>query len=61
MPDNILYFMGAYSNFDFDKSPFIVVHDKLNGLYMLDFVKKKKTLILGHTNCSLSGDKNKNY
>ena len=53
--------MGAYSNFDFDKSPFIVVHDKLNGLYMLDFVKKKKTLILGHSNCNLSGDKNKNY
>lgn len=40
--------MGAYSTFDLDKSPFIVVHDMLHGLYMLDFVKKKKTLILGH-------------
>jgi hypothetical protein len=40
--DNIIYFMGAYSSFSLDTAPHIVIHDKLGGLYILNFTKRTK-------------------
>jgi hypothetical protein len=55
--DNIIYFMGPYSHFDFDKAPFIVVHDLQDGLYMFDMKTKQKTSILGHYNCKFEKER----
>jgi len=55
--DNIIYFVGPYSHFDFDKAPFIVVHDLQDGLYMFNMVTKQKTSILGHSNCKIEKER----
>ena len=49
--DNVVYFMGAYSGFNYEVAPFIIIHDRLDGLYMLHFTYKSKTPILSHRGC----------
>lgn len=49
--DNIVYSMTAYSSFNLEAAPFLVVHDRLDGVYMLNFSQRTKTSIYGHHYC----------
>lgn len=55
--DNILYYMGAYSSFNYETAPFIIVHDRLDGVYMLHFLQRTKTMIKGHEGCERKWEK----
>ncbi len=46
--DNIVYFMGAYSSFNLEAAPFLIVHDRIDGVYMLNFSQRTKTPIYEH-------------
>jgi hypothetical protein len=35
--DNIVYSMIAYSSFNLESAPFLIVHDRLDGVYILNF------------------------
>lgn len=43
--------MIAYSSFNLEAAPFLVVHDRLDGLYILNFSQRTKTPIYGHRYC----------
>ena len=43
--------MGAYSSFNLETAPFLIVHDSLDGVYMLNFSERTKTPIYGHQDC----------
>lgn len=42
--------MGAYSSFNVEIAPFIIIHDKLDGVYILHFFQKTKTPVIAHRN-----------
>jgi hypothetical protein len=49
--DNIVYHFGAYSNFNLEIAPYLVIHDRLDGLYVLDFDNLTKTTIIKINSC----------
>ena len=40
--------MGAYSSFNLEAAPFLIVHDRIDGVYMLNFSQRTKTPIYEH-------------
>lgn len=44
----MVFHCGAYSSFNLEIAPFLIIHDKLDGLYMLNFDAGTKTSILKH-------------
>lgn len=55
--DNIVYHMQAYSNFNYEAAPFLVIHDRLDGIYMLRFTQEvAKVPIAGHSCTSIAAE-----
>jgi len=43
---NVVYSMCPYYKFDKDKNPVLIIHDRNNGVYMLNIVTLKKSQII---------------
>lgn len=43
---NVVYSMCPYYKFDKDSNPILIIHDRNNGVYMLNIVTLKKSQII---------------
>jgi len=46
MSANVVYSLCAYSKFDKDRNPILLIHDRKNGVFLLNLQTLEKSVIL---------------